>query len=126
MKFIARYVAGSPEIPDGGSQGLLLKFQLFVLRCGAGVSREVLFYQCRDGSVLFGGLHAGAAIGFIVHRYCDIFHIFTVSQESSPVHGVGNTMPVRGVTCHNTPIRGGRPCLSIFLFCSLQKDKFPI
>jgi len=88
MKFIARYVAGSAEVADGGAQRLLLKLQRFVLRYGAGVSSEVLPYQRGDRSILFGSLYAGAAIGFIVHSNCDIFHIFTVSQNSGPVHGV--------------------------------------
>ncbi len=81
MKFVARYVVGSPEIADGGAQRLLLTLQPFVLRLVLSNIIEELFYQRRHGSILFGGLYAGAAIGFIVHRYCDILHVFTVSQK---------------------------------------------
>ncbi len=81
MKFVARYIVRSPEVPDGGAKRLLFTLQPLILRFATGNVIEKLFYERGHGCIFFGGLYTGAAIGLVIHRYCDIFHFFTVSQK---------------------------------------------
>ncbi len=110
MQFVARQIVGSPEVVDCGAQQLFLTLQFFVLRFAAGNIIEKLFDERRHGSIFFGGLYTGAAIGLVIHRNCDIFYFFTVTQKSPDVNR-GNTRaawPARNYDAKASPAQLAR------------------
>lgn len=82
---LVRLVAGHPvtraEAVDARAKFLFLTLEPLVITLARRKFCQEPFDQGGYGSVLFGSLDPGPAVNFIVHGYCDIFHVLTVPQE---------------------------------------------
>jgi hypothetical protein len=80
MYVLPRHAISGAKGADALAQRALLSLQaLDVTFAGSKLGQEA-FDQCGNRCVLLSGFYARPTVGLIIHSYCDIFHISTVSQ----------------------------------------------
>ncbi len=93
MHIVALQAISGAESGNALPQYALFASQLFGLALPGSNLNQKAFNQGRDRCVLFGGFHARSPVSLIVECYCDIFHVFTISQDSK----ISNSIEERGL-----------------------------
>jgi len=86
MQRIATHPVAAAELRDPLAQLSLLSLQPPGLGLARGQVDQEASYQGGDGRIPLGRFHARTAIGFIIHRDCDIFHTHSSLTASGVKH----------------------------------------
>jgi Ribbon-helix-helix protein, copG family len=85
VHILTRQVVRSTKVADAVPQYPLLALQSLDIAFTASQLGQEMSDQSGHRCVSLGGLHAGPAIGLVVHGNSDIFHRFTLSQSSGGI-----------------------------------------
>jgi Transposase DDE domain len=81
VRLVTRQTSASSEGANTRAQLTLLAFELVKAGLPRGQLDEKTLDQGGDRRVALGGFNPGSPVSFVVHRNCDILHIYTVAPK---------------------------------------------